>query len=269
MKPECLEPWFDRWRLTPDGPPFDSLAGRLAPVVFEGRPAMLKVSHAPEEVRGAQLMRWWDGRGAARVLALEGEALLLERAGGSHDLVRMARSGHDDEATEILCAAAACLHRPRPETKPETLVPLTDWFAPLWPMAKARSGDFTKAAEIAQALLSEPSPQVVLHGDLHHGNVLDFGDRGWLAIDPKGLIGDRGYDYANMLCNPDGEIATAPGRLERQAAVVSEASGLDPARLLAWLVAYAALSASWTLGGGGDATSALAVLRIALAQGAR
>lgn len=48
----------------------------------------------------------------------------------------------------------------------------------------------------------------VLHGDLHHGNVLDFGPLGWLAIDPKGLHGESGFDYANILSNPD--RASAP-----------------------------------------------------------
>jgi streptomycin 6-kinase len=43
------------------------------------------------------------------------------------------------------------------------------------------------------------------------------GPRGWLAIDPKGLCGERGFDFVNIFCNPDFALATAPGRLVRQA----------------------------------------------------
>lgn len=260
-----IEPWLARWGLTRDGEAFDSLAGRLAPVRLDGRAAMLKVSRSPEEVRGARLMAWWAGEGAARVLALEGDALLLERAEGSEDLARMARSGRDDEATRILCAAAARLHAPRDRPPPDSLAALDGWFGALWPTAEARGGPFVEAATIARGLLSAPQEIVVLHGDLHHGNVLDFGTRGWLAIDPKGLLGERGYDHANILCNPDAETATAAGRLERQVSVASQAAGVAPDRLLRWVAAHLGLSASWTLGEGGDPSPALGILRIALA----
>jgi streptomycin 6-kinase len=80
--------------------------------------------------------------------------------------------------------------------------------------------------------------------------VLDFGvmsggTERWLAIDPKGLIGDRAFDYANILCNPTGELATRPGRFERQLAVITDAAGLDCERMLRWCVAWCGLSAAW------------------------
>jgi len=262
---DTLTPWLARWGLVLDGEPFDSLGGRLAPVIHGGRPAMLKVSHAPEEVRGGQLMNWWGGEGAAHVLAIEGDALLLERASGMGDLAHMARTGRDDEATRILCAVAGRLHAPRDQAPPGTLVPLKIWFRELWPMAEARGGDFARSVEIARSLLADPREEVVLHGDLHHGNALDFGPRGWLAIDPKGLFGERGFDFANMACNPDVETATAPGRLERQVALAARASGLDPIRQMRWVAAYLGLSASWTLGSGEDPWRALAILKLALA----
>ena len=87
----------------------------------------------------------------------------------------------------------------------------------------------------------------MVHGDMHHGNVLNFGPRGWLAIDPKGLIGERYFDYANIFCNPDNEMATRPGRLSRQVQVVSEAAHLECSRLLAWVAAWAGLSAAFPL----------------------
>ena len=88
---------------------------------------------------------------------------------------------------------------------------------------------------------------MVLHGDIHHGNILDFGERGWLAIDPKGLFGERGYDYANLFCNPELSTCTRRERFLRQLAVVTQAANLDRQRLLMWIMAYAGLSAAWFL----------------------
>ena len=129
----------------------------------------------------------------------------------------------------------------------------------------------TACAATARELLASERDVVALHGDIHHGNILDFGPRGWLAIDPKGLIGERGFDYANLFCNPEAEIATAPGRLARQVDVVAEAAGLDRRRLLKWIMAYAGLSAAWFLGDGEweAATTPLAVAELAAAELAR
>jgi streptomycin 6-kinase len=119
---------------------------------------------------------------------------------------------------------------------------------------------------MAQELLAEPQDVVVLHGDLHHENVLDFGERGWLAIDPKRLVGERGFDFANILCNPNREATLAPGRLARQVDVVAEAAQLDKKRLLQWIVAWSGLSAAWWMGDGNDASDTMAVADLAVGE---
>lgn len=254
-----------RWGLTPDGEPITTHSSRLLPVRHDGAPAMLKIAIAAEEQRGAVLMVWWGGDGAARVLAHEGNALLLERAMGHGSLVEMARTGRDDEASRILCQAASRLHAPRDLPFPE-LVPLSRWFQALAPAAAKHEGILRKAATTARELLETPRDISVLHGDIHHGNVLDFGLRGWLAIDPKCLVGERGFDFANIFCNPDPEIETAPGRLARQATVVAEAAGLERKRLLQWVLAYAGLSAAWTLEDGANPEQSLTVAELAAAE---
>ena len=191
---------------------------------------------------------------------------MIERAVGDTSLVELARSRADDEASRILCAAAARLHAPRRRPPPPTLVPLARWFRELEPAAARHGGVLRLAAATARELLGEPREVVVLHGDLHHGNVLDAGPRGWLAIDPKGLVGERGFDFANIFCNPDLEVATAPGRLARQAYLVAEVAGLERERLLRWVLAYAGLSAAWTPGDGEHPALALAVAELAAAE---
>jgi streptomycin 6-kinase len=254
-----LQPWLRRWALTAEAPAFTTPFGsRLQAVRRGGAAAMLKLAGGPEERDGAALMEWWAGDGAARVLAREGEALLLERASGDGALAGLVRAGRDEEACAILCALARRLHAPRRSPPPPSLVPLERWFRALWPSAQARGGVLVRCAGLARALLDSQAPPAALHGDLHHDNVLDFGPRGWLAIDPKGLWGDPGFDFANLFCNPWPEAAE-PGRLEARLAIVARESGAPAERLLAWLAAYAGLSASWTLDAGGDAGPALLI----------
>ena len=254
-----------RWGLTADGEPIATRSSDLLPVRLAGMPAMLKIARETEERWGGLLMGWWGGDGAARVLAQEGDALLLERATGQGSLAETARCGRDDEASRIICAVAARLHAPRRCPPPE-LIPLPRWFEALEPAAAWHGGILSLAAATARELLAEPQEVVVLHGDIHHGNVLDFGARGWLAIDPKRLAGERGFDFANLFCNPDLLIATAPGRLARQASVVAEAAGLDRPRLLRWILAWAGLSAAWLLEDGETAKIPLAVAGLAAAE---
>lgn len=257
--------YLDRWDLTPDGDPIITHSSQLLPVRQGDTPAMLKIAVESEEQFGGHLMSWWAGRGAARVLGHEGAALLMERAENNLSLAELARSGRDDEASRIICEAIAVLHK-QIDRPPFALVPLTGWFEDLTLAAAQYGGILTACAATAYELLKTPQEVVVLHGDVHHENILHFGSRGWLAIDPKRLIGERGFDYANLFCNPDAEIATAAGRLARQVDVVVEAAGLERKRLLQWILAWAGLSAAWWLQDGESPTSDLIVAELAAAE---
>jgi len=265
-----IDVYLSKWDLIPDGSPIVTNISRLLPVRHRGEPAMVKLSTDEEERSGGVLMEWWDGDGAARVLARDDDALLLERAEGTASLAGMARTGRDDEACRVLCAVAARLHAPRPRPLPE-LVPLAHWFRELEPAAAAHGGILVRCAATARSLLAEPREVGVLHGVLHHGNVLDFGARSWLAIDPKRLVGERGFDFANIFTNPDLDdptrpVATVPDRFARRLQIVAEAGSLERERLLRWILAWTGLSAAWFLGDGDSAAIDLRVAELAAAE---
>jgi len=226
---------------------------------------MLKIAVLDEEKLGNQLMIWWNGEGAAHVLAYADDAILMERADAGVSLADVARDGRDDEASCAMCAVLGQLHRPKVHAPP-ALPPLAEWFEPLHRMGVAHGGILRVAAETASTLLAVQHDVVVLHGDVHHGNVLRFGSHGWLAIDPKGLIGERTFDYANIFCNPDDRISTMPGRLARQITVVAEAADLAPNRLLSWVLAWAGLSAAFSLDDGVTPNAALKIAEFAAAE---
>ncbi|MGI4977714.1 MAG: aminoglycoside phosphotransferase family protein [Janthinobacterium lividum] len=259
-----LDDLLRRWRLTPDGPPTVTRTGHVLPVRRDGEALMLKLSADEDERAAGRLLAWWNGGGAAQVFARDGQALLMERAEGNRSLSDMAWNGQDDEACRILCTTAARLHAPRPAPYPG-LVPLARWFDALGPAAATHGGVLVRCEANVRALLAEPRDVRSLHGDLHHGNVLDFAARGWLAIDPKGLRGERGFDLAPLFGNPDmadpeHAVATSPERFARRLAVVSAAAGLERTRLLHWVLAWAGLSAAWSLE---DETSPAVALRMA------
>lgn len=260
-----FDDYLVRWNLKPAGEPIITHSSQLLPVTYQEQPAMLKIAMSDEERWGALLMIWWDGEGAARVWQHDGDALLMERAVSSLSLSEMARIVvTDDEASRIICSVAAKLHARK--NNPPKLLSLSLWFKELETASLKYGGIFAQAFTIALELLNAPQDNVVLHGDIHHGNILNFGPRGWLAIDPKHLIGERGYDFANLFCNPDAIVATQPGRLQRQVSVVADAAQLEPKRLLKWIFAYAGLSAAWTLSEGEKPDLALTVAEIAAAE---
>lgn len=237
-----------RWRLTPDGEAIVTHAARLLPVRWQGRPAMLKVATAEEERQGGLLMNWWHAQGAAEIFAAEADAIVMERGGAP--LSTLVAAGRDDEATIILCDVAAKLHAARSDPPP-SLIPLQAWFADLQPAAAREGGLLARSAAEALALLADPREEAVLHGDIHHDNVLDFGPRGWLVIDPKGLFGERGFDYANLFCNPDkgdgGAFASSPERFSHRLALVTEHARVERRRMLQWISAWTGLSATWRI----------------------
>ena len=253
-----------RWNLVPDGAAIATPSSLLLPARRDGEPALLKIAREEEERRGGRLMAWWQGDGAARVLMHDDTALLMERVEGPATLGAMVAEGKDDEASRVLCSVAHRLHAVRGEL-PSSLQPLERWFAALAPAAATHGGVLAEAYAVACRLLETLREVVVLHGDIHHGNVLDGGVRGWLAIDPKALRGERTFDYVNILRNPDAATALASGRFERQACLIAEAAELDRRRLIQWALAFSGLSAAWHLADGTSAALDLAIARLALA----
>jgi len=253
--PDLLAMYARGWNLD-ILPPFGGLSfNYVAPVVrADGSPAVLKVGVPEDEARtGIAFLRLCDGDGAVRLLEADTEhcALLMERAFPGLPLARL---DDDDAATGIAAEVMRALWHPVPATHSFiTLARRLLAFARVREMHDGGAGPLpegllSRAERLAAELLASALDERVLHGDLHHDNIVSAQRAPWLAIDPKGIVGDPGFETGALMNNPYGrmETWTAPARqFARRADILAERLGYPRERLLAWSYTQAVLSASW------------------------
>ena len=106
---------------------------------------------------------------------------------------------------------------------------------------------------------------IPLHGDVHHDNI-GHSSRGWVAIDPKGLLGDPAYDYANSFLNPEegDDFVISAARIMRHSHAIAARTDIPRRHLLAWASAHAALSAAWDIEDGNPVTQQISILPLLL-----
>ena len=246
-----------RWSLTVE-PPFPNLSyNYVAPARrADGAAAVLKVCLPNSEYRTeAAALRLFDGRGAARLLEadLDRAVLLLERLAPGTPLTAVP---DDERATAIAAAVMRRLWRPAPAGG--AFPSVGDWvrgMARRAPGVLGRDEKFpTPWLDRALALFAEldasaPEP-TLLHGDLHHGNILAARRERWLAIDPKGITGEPAAELGALLLNPIPQFLERPRPdllLARRVERLADELELDPARVRDWGVVRAVLSAFWSL----------------------
>ena len=248
-----------RFSLQLEGEPFATRACLLCCARYRGEPAVLKMTNEPEERAGPAALRWWNGEGAVRVLLQEGGVAVLERAG---ETLRQAIAGDDARATSVICDVIDRLHRRgRLEPPPAGFPSLRGWMRSLFHDTHPR---FEEARRYAARLLDADREPVLLHGDLHAENILRGGSGEWLAIDPKGVVGPRAFDYCNLFTNwtLDESLANFDARLDR----VVQRAEVERSEMLQWIAAWSALSGIWHVEDGDDAEAAYphAVMDLAL-----
>jgi streptomycin 6-kinase len=248
----------DRWRITL-GDPFDLSYNYVARArLRDGTDAVVKIGPPwgdGELGREMLALHEYGGDGACRLLDSDPErqAMLLERLRPGH-MLRDLVLRDDDAATRIGADVMRRLWRRAADLPdPGRFKPLAEWFGAF---ARHRAfyggpGPFPPSVlDYAEALVPDllaSSPgDVLLHGDFHHDNVL-ASERGWLAIDPKGMLGDPGYEVGPFLLNPDiGTVVKSRALLDRRLDVFAAELAYDRRRLRDWTIAHAALSACWS-----------------------
>ena len=222
------------------GAPFEpgGNVGWVAPVRrADGSDAVLKVEcpgHPnPWAAKGLQ---HWAGRGAVRLFDSDEatQVLLLERCAPG-------TNGDDLDVTlanEVVAAILAELHAvdPPPDGEFEPLTMRVDRFREtMWDSFErfeppVDRGFVTHADDLFTALTAASTDTVLLHGDLGPSNVV-LSERGWLAIDPYPVLGDRAFDVGHDLSRCDLRDA------REHVAFFADRLDLDARRIASWTLA--------------------------------
>jgi len=225
-------------------------------------PVILKLGVPNRELTSEiAALKFYDGHGACRLLDADPEKgmLLLERLQPGRILATLE---DDEHATRIaaevmknLWQSSSDFNRFTTKVVTTNFIHLKDWFGGFKRLRQRFNGDTgplpEKLVEMVEALsselLSENKDEILLHGDFHHYNVLES-ERGWLAIDPKGVIGPKGYEVGPLLINPIDRFlggSNSKVQTEKRIAILSEMLDMERERIRAWGICHAVLSAWW------------------------
>ncbi|MYW05622.1 aminoglycoside phosphotransferase family protein [Streptomyces sp. SID3343] len=239
--PALVEDLLARWACVPDGEALHGGVGLVVPVRRRtGDPAVLKVSFPhPGNVHEPDALAAWRGYGAVVLYERDDDhfAMLLERA-------RSTTLAQVDDGDEVAAVAGGLNRRlavPAPPGLPRLRERAAAWESRL--RADARESAHTLAPHVVAAALATArelgfdQPELMVHGDLHAGNVLRAEREPWLAVDPKGLVGDPAYDAGTFLKSrvptfrDVGDLSRAA---HRALDIFVEAAGLDRERARQW-----------------------------------
>lgn len=225
----------------------------------DGTPCVLKVRFPEpgESLTEGTALRHFRGGAAVAVVAedIGRAALLLERCEPGTSLLDQP----DGCATTVIAGLLAEMWSPPSPGHPfPRVAPMgARWVDTIVAAREVEKPLRDKASGLLRDLLGSQPDEVVLHGDLHAANVLRAARRPWLAIDPKGYVGERAYDCAAVLRDRV-TAELAPRRL----AIVTDLLGVNPLRACGWALAQAVEGAVWCFRtgdcAGGDAMVASA-----------
>ncbi len=253
--PSLLEDCARRWSLTIHSHFEDLSYNYVAPATgADGVEVVLKLGVPnPELLTEIEALRLQDGRGAVKLLEADPEQgiLVLERLNPGAPIVEIP----DEEATAIAAEVMGRLWRPVPAE--HAFLSVSDWADGMKRLRDEFEGgtgpfpeDLVAAAErLFEELLGSMAEPVVLHGDLHHWNIVSAERQLWLSIDPKGILGEPAYEVGAWLRNPYPQLLQEPHPdriMARRVDQFAEALGFDRERIIGWGLAQAVLSGWWS-----------------------
>lgn len=185
--------------------------------------------------------------GAVQIFSEDNGLLLLESADPGVSL-KSYFPAKDDEAINISANVIKRLHK-APIPNSYEFPHIKDWLTTLDNNIKIPYEYLQKARHIRDQLLKNAAPDVLLHGDLHHDNILQHG-KNWLVIDPKGVIGESAYEVAAFIRNPCAELVNhtdALNIIHNRISRFAELLELSERRISDWCFVQAVLAWVWTL----------------------
>lgn len=239
-------------------PPFELNINYVAPALRERQEVVLKICLPKDEEFKTEVeaLKIFSGQGIVKLLDLDLEKglMLLERCRPG---ISLSSLEDDDQATEAIAQTMKKIWKRIPSH--HSFPTVTRWFERgfKWFYKNYPNGSeilprkmVEEAEEIFKDLTDNPQQQFLLHGDLHHDNILSAQREPWLAIDPKGVIGEREYEIAAMLRNPYEKLLKVNNLKEvltKRINILSKLLEFDEKRMIKWGFAQTVLSIIWNL----------------------
>lgn len=216
-------------------------------------PIILKLGFDIESLKKeAHALSSFADYGAANLLAEEEGMLLLQQAIPGISLKNYFPD-LDWEAIQIVSQVIRKLHQANIPTR-GNLSHIKDWLSEIDKHLDIPTFYLQKARKLRDQLFATSSPDVLLHGDLHHDNILQNGNS-WVVIDPKGVIGEPAYEVAAFIRNPIPELLNHDNSqkiIRNRIKVFAEILELSPQRIFDWCFVQSVLAWHWALEDHGD-----------------
>lgn len=251
MKTPDLQVLASTWRVVLDGPPYDTTEGVLAFGTRDDTPVVLKTLGTSFDAEGSAMAQTcFDGHSGVKVLESVEGACLLQRVMPGHTLTEAMAADEMISDVAVFATVAQSLHTaPVPNDDVPNVHGWSRSFA-TWreeidsrlPVRRVR-----EAEALFHHLIETTDSEVLLHGDLHHANILYDANGGWLTIDPKGVVGDPAFEAAAFLRNPMRRLneISDPEFIRARVAALSSLTSWKPDRIYAWAYCQNVLSAIW------------------------
>jgi streptomycin 6-kinase len=262
--PSLIDEASQRWGLS-DVVPVSNLSFYFVAFAKRGGEDVILKMGVPNLEFSSEMaaLKLFDGNGACQLIDCDEERgfLLLERLTPG---TMLAELENDDERTHIAADVMINIQRRGGVTPPlqDKFIKLSDWFDELKtvrPKFDGGTGPFPKEIfERVESFLPElfaDEDIKLIHGDFHHFNILRSEERGWLIIDPKGVIGPAGYEVGPLMINPWGSLSDGISfkvQTERRIDIFRERLGWERENLIRWSLAHSVLSAWWDFESGLD-----------------
>jgi streptomycin 6-kinase len=239
----------------------------------DDHPVVLKTTKQGDEWHAGTVLNAFQGHGVARVYEHAPGTVLMERLRPGNSLEELTANNRDEEATEIIADVIQRMSAVELTFEIESGIALPtvqDW-ARAFDRYLATEGNQIPASLVVSArrvysqLCDSQTTTRLLHGDLHHYNILFDNDRGWLAIDPKGVIGELEYEIGAALRNPVQypDRFLSPAVVARRLELFASKLKLDYQRALRWAFSQAVLSVIWEIEDDGEVNRTNSAVRLA------
>ncbi len=260
--PNLLTYFEKDWNLK-IGKPYDLSYNYVAPATRNtGDKLVIKIDFPGNEgyLSEVAALKLFNGEGSINLISSNDEnmTMLLEQAVPGK---RLNKLSEDETQTKILASIIKRISRKVPEKHDFKLVSELSSHIPKYKKRFSGSNNplslylLDKTEFMLNGLISSTSNIVVMHGDLHQGNILSSDREGWLAIDPNGIVGDPCFETGAMMRNPYPTLAKKTNLKEiliKRIEILADELNFERNRILQWSFVQTMLSIIYRIEDHGD-----------------